>query len=143
MSDLSRFPWQALLGAALIGFVLFGKWSELRARKQAVRVRARVVKVFSHRHVTSYFVRYTWQGAERTAEYQGPPLRTQFAEGDTLEILIDPARSPDVAIPDAPHDAPNAALTGGTCSLAGAPLWSVWDGLYLVAGIVLIVRSYK
>lgn len=143
MSDLSRFPWQAMLGAALIGFVLFGKWSELRARKHAVRIAARVVKVFSHRHVTSYFVRYSWQGAERTAEYQGPPLRTQFSPGDALEILIDPERTPDVAIPEDTHDAPNAGVGGGTCSLAGTPVWSVLDALYLLGGIVLIVRGWR
>ena len=142
MNDLSRFHLDALLGAALLGFLAYSKWAELTARRGAVRVRGEVVKVFGHRHATSYFIRYAWQGSQRSAEWRGPPLQTRFQPGDALEIRVDPSL-PDVEIPAESHNAPNAGMGSGSCSLADEPLWSWWDVLYAVAGVALIVRSFR
>jgi hypothetical protein len=142
MNELARFHLDACLGALLLGFVLYSKWVELTHRRRAVRVRAQVVKVFGHRHTTSYFVRYVWEGAERSAEWRGPPLRQRFQPGDELEILVDP-HAPDVPIPEQVHNAPNAAMGSGSCSLADEPIWSWWDLAYAAAGVALILRSFR
>lgn len=142
MNELSRYHLDALLGAVLLLFLAYSKYSEITARRRAVRVTGQVIKVFGHRHATSYFLRYTWQNAERTTEWRGAPMRQRFSPGDSVDILVDPSAA-DVPIPEETHNAPNAAMGSGTCSLADEPLWSWWDLAYAAAGIALIVRSLR
>jgi hypothetical protein len=142
MNELSRYHLDGLLGAGLLLFLAYSKWIEVTTRRRAVRVTGHVVKVFGHRHATSYFIRYPWQGEERTTEWRGAPMRQQFTPGDAVDILVDPNVA-DVPIPEDTHNAPNAAMGSGTCSLAEEPLWSWWDLLYAVAGLALIVRSFR
>ena len=142
MNELARYHLDAAAGALVLGFVLYSKWAEVTSRRSTVRVRGQVAKVFGHRHATSYFIRYDWEGEERSAEWRGPPLRQRFQPGDALEILVDPAQ-PDVPIPEQSHNAPNAAMGSGTCSLADEPIWSWWDLAYALAAVALILRSFR
>jgi hypothetical protein len=141
MSGLAAFHLDAVLGIVLLGYLIFAKLSELRSRRHAQRLTATIVAVFPHRHFTSYFVRYTFEGAARTAEYRGPPRVAKGQPGDRLDILIDPRSTPDVPIPDGSHNAPGAA--GGSCSLADTRVVTWLDLLYGAAAIILIVRSFS
>jgi hypothetical protein len=142
MNELAAFHLDAVLGIVLLGYLTFAKWSELRSRRHAVSLPATIVKVFPHRHFTSYFLSYTFEGVARTAEYCGPPLASKGQPGDPLVILIDPRNTPDVPIPDELHNAPGGGVGGGTCSLPETSVITWLDALYAAAAIALIIRSF-
>ena len=127
------------LSVTIIVYVVAAKVSEVHFRKSAVRVAGQVVKRFPRQHYTSYYVAYHRYGVRRVAEYCGPPARILFDEGDALEILIDPTRPPDTAVPDRVSSAGSGS---GNCSLPDEPLIRLWDAVYFFAAIGLLVYAH-
>lgn len=142
MDGFDRWHLDALLGAGVLAYIAFNKLSELRLRKNAVRVDAEVFKVFPHQHATSYLVRYRHQGVERNAEFRGPPLRRTHEVGDAVPILIDARHPPHIPDPGSYQSAPGTGVGGGTCTLGTTPLVTWLDVLYAAASIAVIVRSF-
>lgn len=128
------------LSVFMIGYIILAKVSERHFRKTAVPVTGKVVKRFPRKHYTSYYVAYHRQDVRRVAEYCGPPMLMRYDEGDNIEILIDPERPPDTAVPG------NIAWSGsgsGNCSLVGEPVWKLWDFIYLIAAVGLLIYTYR
>jgi|GEM_PF-3781214 len=123
----------------IIGYVVVAKVSERKFRSSAVAVTGKIVKRFPRQHYTSYYVAYDRDGLGRVAEYCGPPMRMLFDEGDDIQILIDPTRPPDTTVPDKISASGSAA---GNCSLVDEPIWKLWDVLYLVAAVALLLYTY-
>lgn len=138
-------PTQSLLGLALgatvLCYVVYAKVSEHRFRRASIRVQGKVLKVFPHRHSTSYFLSYEFDGVARAAEYCGTPIRRELEPGDVVEILIDPRDPPDSEVPEATHNAPGRGVGAGNCALADSPLFGLWDGVYVAASIALIAHA--
>ena len=132
-----------VLGILLFGYVEYAKVSEYRFRRRSIRVQGKVLKVYSHQHSTSYFLSYDHEGVTRAAEYCGVPLRREFEPGDTVEILIDPTDPPDSEVPGDTQNAPGRGIGAGNCSRVDASFLGLWDGVYLVMAIALIVYSLK
>ncbi|HEY6881331.1 MAG TPA: hypothetical protein VI299_25070 [Polyangiales bacterium] len=137
---LLAYHLDAALGILLLLYLAYGALSERRWRRAAVRVRAAVVAVYPYRAATSYFFRCVWEGRERGARYNGPPLRTRWSVGDEVEILIEPNGS-DVSIPTSrPNDA--AARVGeGNCRPIESHVITFPDLVFGVVGAVLICVS--
>ena len=128
----------AVLGVVVLIMLLAGKLHEVRWRRRAVRVAAVVLKLAPATRHTSYFMKFSWQGSERVAEYRGGPARRRFEAGDALEVLVDPER------PGAPFSSeqPEAAFAScPACEPVAEPLVSFWDVFYGCASIALIVLS--
>lgn len=125
-------------GIVLVCFVL-AKIDALRFRKRAVEVSGEVLKIFSHRQHTSYFIRYLFEGSTRIAEYAGPPLLRELKVGEQVQILIDRTAPPDVPLPGDRH---NASTQTGNCQLPGRPLLSLWEALVVAVCLFLIGRYF-
>ncbi|MDB4990160.1 MAG: hypothetical protein JWN04_5338 [Myxococcaceae bacterium] len=142
MDTLSSYHLDALAGALVLLFVANEKRLVLRDRKRAVRVTASVVRVYSHMHATSYYFRYVWEGRERTAKYNGPPLRVSFSPGEDVDILVD-LTEPGAPIPETHPNDPAALVGEGNCQPAGSACFTVWDALFAVTGVLLIYSSFR
>lgn len=129
----------AVLSLTIIVYVIVAKVSESRFRSTAVPVTGTVVKRFSRQHYTSYYVAYHRDGVRRVAEYCGPPGRILFDEGDTLEILFDPAKPPDTAVP---NEVSSSGSASGNCSLPNEPLFQLWDFVFLTAAVGLLAYTF-
>jgi len=125
-------------GIVLVCFVL-AKIDAIRGRKRAVEVSGEVLKIFSHRQHTSYFIKYEYEGSTRIAEYAGAPLLREFKEGERIQIMIDSAAPPDVPLPDKWH---SSASQGGNCEMQGNPLVSLWDIVVVGVCVYLIARFF-
>ena len=136
-----RWNLDLIFAVIVLVYVVFGKWAELRFRRRAVLVKGEVLKVFPHRHVTSYFVRYEFDGLSRTAEYCGAPLLREFSPGDAIELLIDGSAPPDTPAPDRWHNAPGAH--SGNARRPGAPLVSLFDFIYVGVALYLIATHNR
>lgn len=127
------------LGLGIILYLIVAKASEYTFRKTAILVAGEVVKRFPRKHYTSYYIAYHRDGARRVAEYCGPPARILFNEGDSVEILIDPKRPPDTAVPDQVSASGSAS---GSCSLPSEPLFQLWDYIYFIAALGLLAYTW-
>lgn len=143
MSESAQSIFSVVLGTVLLCYVVYAKWSEYRFRRTAIRVQGKVLKVFPHRHSTSYFLSYEIEGLTRSTEYCGMPLLREFEPGDTVEILIDPNDPPDSEVPETTHNAPGRGVGGGNCVRAGSSIFRLWDGIYIFASIALIVYALR
>ncbi len=141
MDDSIQSLFGLALGAAVLCYVVYAKMSEHRFRRASIRVQGKVLKVFPHRHSTSYFLSYELDGVIRAAEYCGAPMRREFEPGDVAEILIDPRDPPDSKVPEGSHNAPGRGIGAGNCALEDSPLFGLWDGVYVVASIALIAYA--
>jgi hypothetical protein len=127
------------LSVVIIVYVMVAKVSEHRFRKTAVQVAGQVLKRFPRQHYTSYYIAYHRDDVRRVAEYCGPPGRILFDEGDCVEILIDPKRPPDTAVP---NYISSSGSGSGSCSLPNEPLFQLWDYLYLTAAVAALIYTY-
>jgi len=143
MSESAQSLFGLVLGTVLLCYVVYAKWSEYRFRRGSIRVQGKVLKVFPHRHSTSYFLSYELDGVTRATEYCGMPLLREFERADTVEILIDPFDPPDSEIPETTHNAPARGVGGGNCAKAGSSIFGLWDGIYIVASIALIIYALR
>jgi hypothetical protein len=127
------------LSSIIIIYVVVAKFTESSFRRTAIPVIGTVVKRFPRQHYTSYYVAYHRDEVRRVAEYCGPPARFLFNEGDSVEILIDPRKPPDTAVPDQVSSSGSAS---GNCSLPNEPLFQFWDFVYLAAALGLLAHTY-
>lgn len=134
------FRYEALLAAVVLAYVAINKYSEYRFRKRCIAVVGTIARVFPHRHCTSHFITYSFNGVDRVAEYRGPPMAARHQAGRSITILINPEDPPNTPIPDS-HNAPGAGMGSGNCALAGAAMVTFWDVFYVAASIGLIVYS--
>ena len=140
---MGRIPdamqWAPIAGGIVLVCFVLAKIDAIRFRKRAVEVSGEVLKIFSHRQHTSYFIRYLYDGSTRVAEYAGPPLVRELKVGERIQILIDGKAPPDVPVPESFH---NAKTQTGNCRLPGQPLISLWDVLIVGICVYLIGRHF-
>lgn len=140
---MGRIPdamhWAPIAGAIVLVCLVLAKIDAVRFRKRAVEVSGEVLKIFSHRQHTSYFIKYLYEGSTRIAEYAGPPLLRELKVGDQVQILIDKQAPPDVPLPGEHH---NSTTQSGNCQLPGRPLVSLWDVVVVAICVFLIARYF-
>lgn len=124
-----------LAAFATLGWIAYGKYTDLRFRKRAVAVRGIIVRKFPRQRYTSFFIRYEFGGQTRGAEYCRIGSGA-LEEGQSLTILIDPKAPPDSKIPEG--NAVSAGIDWGNCILPTTPLWAAWDFVYLLGALILL-----
>ena len=124
------------LGVFLITLETVGTWFEWRFRRRAVRVVGNVIKYHRYSKHLSYYISYEYQGVTRVAEYYRPGPIASYEPGDTLEILVDPRKLPDVKIPEGSHIRWSRS---GNCIPADSNLVSMFDVAVFLLGLLLVV----